>query len=62
MCFGVECHRIEIQRLRREQQVEILEGFRKNETLHAILLAFAHDVSQRRVADIGAAVFDEIAE
>src|ERR1051326_5890374 len=62
MSLGVEDDFIEIKSSgRHEQQIEILERFGKDEALHRISFLFGNHALERRVTDIVATVFDEVA-
>src|SRR5215510_14854358 len=61
MRFSVEDDSVEVKSSRRrKQEVEILEGFGEEETLHGIRFLFGHDALQCGVAFVGAAVFNEV--
>src|SRR4030095_2924662 len=61
MSLGVENHLLEIESLGRiKQQIEVLESFSKQKTLHPIILSLFDHVPQRRISSLSATMGHEV--
>jgi hypothetical protein len=62
MCFGIEDHFVEVHGAFEKEKIEVLEGLRKEKTLHRIRFLFSDYTPERCVALVGAAMLHEIAK